>query len=144
MPNDVDEDDLDALPPDEPGLGILDVKLALEKVFQGVRVSTPTALKGSFHAEASFYEYEVRVILFGERTDDRRMHYRFMQRVEQPGERKPTKRMILEVQTTDPEELLKAIDDTKAHLLGVVYAITKALRPPTVQRTNSVDDLFRG
>ncbi len=142
MANDVDEDDLDALPPDEPGLGILDVKLALEKVFQGVRIGMPPALSGSFHAVALFYEYEVRVILFGERTEDRKMHYRFMQRVEQPGDRKPTKRMILEVQTTDPAELLKAIDDTKAHLLGVVYAITKALRPPTVPRMRGVDDLF--
>ena len=139
-----DDWDEDGLPVDEPGLGIGDVKLALEKVFQGVRVGLPPAMKGSFHAVVVFYEYEVRVILFGERTADRRMHYRFMQRVEQPGERKATKRMILEVQTTDPDELLKAIEDTKAHLLGVVYAITKALRPPTVTRTNSVDDLFRG
>jgi len=134
----------EGLPVDEPGLGIGDVKLALEKVFQGVRVGSPPAMKGSFHAVVLFYEYEVRVILFGERTADRRMHYRFMQRVEQPGERKPTKRMILEVETTDPEELLQAIEDTKAHLLGVVAAITRALQPPTVRRTTSVDDIFRG
>lgn len=124
-------------------LGIQDIKVALEKVFQGCKVSIPPSLAGSFHAELSFYEYEVRVILTGERAKGRKMHYRFMQKVQQPGERKPTKRMIIEVETTEPAELLQAIDDTKAHLLGIVYAVTKALKPPSINRLHGIDDLFK-
>lgn len=140
-----DDDELEDLDPGDSSedIGILDVKLALEKTFQGVRVRLPPSLAGSYLAELSFYEYEVRVILSGERAKGRKMHYRFMQQVQQPGERKPTKRMILDVSTTDPQDLVKAIADTKAHLLGIVYAITTALRPPTVPKMTSVDDLFK-
>ena len=125
------------------GIGILDVKAALEKAFQGVKVATPPTMGGSFHAELSFYEYEIRVILTGPRDEARKINFRFQQKVTQPGERKPTKRLITDLNTTDPEELWQAIDDTKAYLLGIVFAITKALRPPNADRTNSVEDLFK-
>jgi hypothetical protein len=125
------------------GVGILDVKLALEKTFQGCRVHLPPTLAGSFHAEVTFSEYEVRVILTGPREGDRTFNYRFMQRIEHEG-RKPTKRMILEVDTKDPAELIQAIEDTKAHLLGVVFAINRALKPITPPRMGGVDDLLKG
>ena len=128
---------------DDDTIGIQDIKVALEKVFQGCKVSIPPSMGGSYHAELSFYEYEVRVILTGERAKGRKMHYRFMQKVQQPGDRKPTKRMIIETETTEPAELLQAIDDTKAHLLGIVYAVTKALKPPSITRLNGIDDLFK-
>jgi|SRR3989344_5280148 len=137
MSDDTNQDDEDQ------GPGILDVKVALETVFKGCKVHLLPSLGGSFHAELSFYEYEIRVILSGLRAKDRKIHYRFIQRVGQPEGRKPTKRMILEIETTDPDQLVKAIEDTKAHLLGIVYAITKALRPPNVPRVSGIDDLFK-
>lgn len=124
------------------GVGIQDVKLALEKTFQGCRVHLPPTLAGSFHAEVSFFEYEVRVILTGPRTGDRTFNYRFMQRIEHE-DKKPTKRMILEVDTKDPAELIQAIEETKAHLMGIVFAINKALRPPNVPQVRGVDDLLK-
>lgn len=128
---------------DDDDIGIQDIKVALEKVFKGCKVSIPPSLAGSYHAELSFYEYEVRVILTGERAKGRKMHYRFQQKVQQPGERKPTKRVIIERETTEPAELLQAIDDTKAHLLGIVYAVTRALKEPTANRMHGIDDLFK-
>ena len=127
---------------DDDTIGIMDIKVALEKVFKGCKVSLPSSLAG-FHAELSFYEYEIRVILTGERAKGRKMHYRFQQKVQQPGERKPTKRVIIEREMTEPAELLKAIDDTKAHLMGIVYAVTRALKEPTANRMHGIDDLFR-
>lgn len=138
MSNDIIEEEPDR------GLGILDVKAHLENVFKGCKVFTPPSMGGSFHAEVSFFEYEIRVILSGKRAVDRKIHYRFMQRVEHPSTRKPTKRMILEVEVTSEAGFVQAVDDTKAHLMGIVFAITKAMRPPNVPRINGIEDLFKG
>ena len=126
------------------GIGIRDVETALQDIFKGCTIRMPSSLGGSFHAEVSFYEYEVRVILSGDRAIDRKIHYRFLQWVSQPGNRKPTRRSIIEFETTDPEELWAGLDKTKMHLQSIVYAISKAMRPPTVAKMNSIDDLFRG
>lgn len=137
MSNTTDDEEEDA------SIGIQDIKFALEKVFQGCKVTLPPSMGDSYHAELSFYEYEVRVILTGERTANRKMNYRFMQKVVHPGDRKPTKRVILEVDTTEADELLQAIQDTKSHLMGIVYAVTKALKPASMTRLNGIDDLFK-
>lgn len=138
--SDTTDEDLDL---EDTTIGIQDIKFALEKVFRGCKVNLPPTMGDSYHAELSFYEYEVRVILTGARAADRKMNYRFMQKVVQPGERKATKRMIIEVTSTDPGEILKAIEDTKAHLMGIVYAVTKALKPASMTRLNGIDDLFK-
>ena len=126
------------------GIGITEVKSLLESVFKGCHVYTPSSMGASFHAEVSFFEYEIRVILSGKRTKDRSIHYRFMQRVEQPDGKRPTKRMIQDVTVTSREDFEQEVADTKAHLLGTVFAIQKALRPPNVPTISGVDDLFKG
>lgn len=126
------------------GIGILDVKAHLEKVFPGVKVNCPPTIGNSFQAEFEFFEYEVRVILSGRRVKDRTIHYRFMQRVEQPGTRKPTKRLIQDETVTSAEEFVAEVTKTKAYLMGVIFAIHKAFKPPHTPRINSIDDLFKG
>jgi hypothetical protein len=139
-------DDTDDIMEEEPdrGLSIMDVKAHLENVFKGCQVVIPTSLGGSFHAEVSFFEYEIRVILSGKRAVDRKIHYRFQQRVEHPSTRKPTKRMITEIEMNSEAEFIQAVEDTKAHLMGIVFAITKAMRPPNVPRIVGIEDLFKG
>ena len=134
--------DIEEEEPDR-GLGIMDVKLILEKVFKGCKVLTPNSMGGSFHAEVSFFEYEIRVILSGKRAVDRKIHYRFMQRVEQPGRKHPVKRMIQEIEVNSEADFIEAVESTKGYLMGILFAISKAMKPPHVPRTDNLDDLFR-
>jgi hypothetical protein len=124
------------------GIGIRDVKVALERTFPGVDVTCPNSMGGSFHANISFFEYSIRVILTGRRNADRGINFRFMQESKGPGNR-TTKRIINEFQTTDPKVLQRGIAEAKEHLLGVTQAIRAALRPKPVQTTRSVADLLR-
>lgn len=130
--------------PEDRGLGIMDVQAHLESVFKGCKVRTPNTVRGVFHAELAFYEYEIRVILQGMRTKDRKFHYRCMQRVEQSGDRRATKRVLQDVEGSSREEFFAAVANTKAHLMGIVYAIHKAMAAPQVARITSIDDLFKG
>ena len=130
---------------DKMGISIAEVRSALESVFKGCLVETPHALGGCHHAELKFNEYEVRVILGGERrgNPDRPIHFRFMQKVAASG-RKPIKVMINEVQTTDPKVLATAIRDAKEYLLGIVQSINQALKRKPVKQILDVDDLLMG
>lgn len=128
---------------EDKGIGILDVKAALEDVFKGCDVVTPRTMVGSFHAEVKFDEYEVRVIL-SKRGNERDIHFRFLQKVVTKTGRKPTKVLINEVRTTDPKKLGLAIRDAKEYLLGISQAITRALRPKPVPQVRDISDLIRG
>ena len=123
------------------GLGILDVQEALENTFKGCDVKTSGGI-GSFHASVEFDEYRIRVILSGRRSEERNIHFRFMQESKGRG-RHATKRMINEVKTTKPEDLVRAVADAKSHLLGVAHAIQAAFKPKPVDRVKTIDDLMR-
>lgn len=129
---------------EDKGVGILDVKAALENAFQGCDVRTPNAMRGSFHAVVKFDEYEIQVILSGKRGLERNIYFRFQQRLAPAGRKRSTKVLINEVKTTDPRDLAIAIRDAKEHLLGIVQAIQRALRPKSVPRVRGIEDLLRG
>ena len=129
---------------EEKGVGILDVKAALEDAFKGCDVRTPNAMMGSFHAEVKFDEYEIQVILSGKRGTERSIYFRFQQRVKSSGRKRSTKVLINEVKTTNPKDLAIAIRDAKEHLLGIVQAIQRALKPRPVSKVRDIDDLLRG
>ena len=126
---------------DEKGIGILDVKSVLVDVFKGCDVKT-THGTSSYHAEVLFDEYSVRIILSGPRSPDRPIYFRFMQESKGRG-RSRVKRVINEVRTTNPDDLLTAIKDCKAHLLGVAHAIQAAFKPRPVATIRTIDDLMR-
>lgn len=137
--------DMSTNPPttEEPeAIGIQNIRDILEKTFPGCTVVIPRTLGQTYHAEVSFFEYEIRVILYGERKETRQIHYRFQQIVTQPGERKPTKRVIYEIMSDSSAEVRRLIEETKAYLLGVVFAINKAFRPPNTKQVRTMDDLF--
>ena len=122
-------------------LGIRDVKVVLERTFPGTVVNIPPSMSGSYHAEISFLEYEIRIILVGNRARDRKMHFRFMQKfLLTPDDKRLTKRMIREFETQDPDVLLQAIEDAKAYLLGLVFSIQRALKPVPVPKTSNILD----
>jgi len=126
------------------GLGILDVKAALEDVYKGCDVLCPRTLGGSHHAEGTFNEYEIRVILSGTRSKTRDIHFRFMQRIKPAGRKKATKLLITEMRTQDPKELMKAIRGSREYLLGIVQAINRALKRKPVPQVLGIDDLLTG
>jgi len=122
-----------------------DVKAALEDVFKGCTVTTPSTMGSrSFVAELSFDEYEIRVILSGKRGPERDIHFRFLQKVVPSGQVRPTKLIINEVRTTDPKELVRAIRGAREYLLGIVQAINRALKRKPGITTTCVEDLLRG
>lgn len=122
------------------GINIIDVRTALEDVFKGCNVETPESMGSSAHAEVHFSDYEVRVIL-GWAGKVQKIHYRFMQKIDQPN--KPmVKRRIQDLEVDGEEGLVAAIKETKAHLLGVVFAIQRALKPMTSPRTADMDNIF--
>ncbi len=127
---------------DDDDIGIQDVKVALETVFLGCKPLIKPSMGGSYHAEVTFHEYEIRVILTGERAKGRKMHYRFLQKIPMGDGMKPVKRTIQEFETTDPKELLRGIQESKSHLMSIVYAVTRALKTPSTTRIRSIDDLF--
>jgi hypothetical protein len=126
------------------GLGILDVKAALEDVFKGCDVKTPGVGNNSHHAEVKFNEYEIRVILSGTRSPTRDIHFRFMQRIKPAGRSKLIKVLITEMSTQDPKELMKAIRGSREYLLGIVQAINRALKRKPVPQVLGIDDLLTG
>lgn len=128
---------------DDKGIDLLDVKAALERVFQGCSVSMPSAMGGSHHAEVSFSDYEVRVILTGPRAPDRPIHFRFMQRITPKAGQRPIKVIHNEIQTRNPKDLLIAIRDAREYLQGQAQMISKALNPPPAPSPiRTVDDIF--
>ena len=122
--------------------GAYDVKAVLEETFKGCRVKVTPSMGGSLHAEMAFDEYEIRVIMSGRVGEPKKIHYRFLQKVKRPGTVKSTKVFLNEIHTQDPQELMKAIRDAKEYLLGIVHAINKALRRPTVPQVREIDDLL--
>lgn len=120
------------------GFGILDAQAAMEKIFPGCTVEKPITTGHSFIAEIRFYEYEIRVILFGGKSPNRDIHYRFLQR---PGGERH-KIILKEVYTDDPEELLQALRETRSHVMGVLHALHSALMPKGVPKIESVDAML--
>jgi len=131
---------------DDQVLRLPEIKALLGDTFKGVSIRSPNSMGASFHADLDFYEYSVRVILTNPRTpsEARSYHYKFYQDVSPREGQKPVRREILNIHTEDPDEIRQAIMDTKAHLMGVVFAILKALRSVSVPKVTSIDDLFSG
>jgi len=125
---------------EDKGPNILDVAAYLEDIFKGCEVIKSHGTS-SYHASVSFDEYRLRVILSGRRAKDRDIHFRFWQESKGTG-RHATKRVLSEVKTTDPKELMDAIKDAKAHLLGLVHAIQTAFKPKPVKSVRTIDDLM--
>lgn len=123
------------------GINIRDVEAKMAEAFEGCVVKTPPSMGDSFHAEVAFDEFELRVILTGRRgTPERQMYLKFIQKM--PHGRKRVTRIIKEVRTQDQDELFAAIRECRAHILGIVHALTSAIRKKRAPTHRGVGSLF--
>jgi hypothetical protein len=115
----------------------LEVRDMLQSAFKGAEVTVPATMNGTEHIiTATFYDFEVRVILSGMRSNPTRpIDFRFLQKVK--VKQKTHKNIIAQLKTEDPKALEQAIEDAQAHLNGIVYAIQRALRG-----RQNIGDLF--
>ena len=116
-----------------------DIKIELEKAFPGADVLCQHGIQ-SHEAEVKFDEFELRVILSGPLGEiNKKMSIRFLQRIERNKQR-----IFFDRRPTDWYELVDAIGEARAHIRGLVHALTTVLNPKRSRDFGTIADILAG
>lgn len=118
-------------------ISIEEARDLLKSTFKGADVVILNTMGGTeYITEAHFADFEIRIILSGSRRNETRpINFRFLRKV--LIKRTTHRDIINQMDTEDIEDLKQAIEDAKAHLVGRVYVLQRALRGPF-----DIGDLF--
>lgn len=129
-----------------------DIRAELEKAFPGATVDLNHGIQ-SHSAEIRFDEFELRVLLSGPAGEKHKaLNVRFLQRIEKGKMRVFFDRHIgrepppagVDKSTADWYALQDAIGDARAHVRGLVHALTTVLTPKRPKEYGSIHDLLTG